>query len=157
MGKEPEKILNDFREQMTSFLGLKLELLKLNACERAAKIIAALTHSFLLVLLGLFVILFLFLSLGFYLGELTGRLSLGFLIASLIYLGVLLIVYYLKKSIRLKITNIVIGCVMEKEEEEGKDRKEDKEEKENSYKDNEQHINTPAETTAGQTRTSDEA
>ena len=65
MEKESEKILTDFKERITSFIGLKFDLLRLNACARAAKISAALAHSILLLALGLFAILFIFFSLGF--------------------------------------------------------------------------------------------
>lgn len=43
MGKEPEKILNEFKERLSSFIGLKIELFKLNAYERVARIIAILS------------------------------------------------------------------------------------------------------------------
>lgn len=123
MGKGPEKILNDFKERIAAYAGLKFDLLKLNACERAAKISAALAHSILLLSLGLFVMLFIFFALGFFLGELTGRLSLGFLIVSLIYLIILIIVYYQKKPIRLAIANLIIGSIFDEEEEETKEEK----------------------------------
>lgn len=60
MEKESEKILTNFRERIISLAGLKFALLKLNACERAAKISAALAHSILVLVLGLFAILFIF-------------------------------------------------------------------------------------------------
>ena len=53
MGKEPEKILNEFKERLSSFIGLKIELFKLNAYERVARIIAILSHSLILMLLCL--------------------------------------------------------------------------------------------------------
>lgn len=121
MGKESEKILNDFKERIISYIGIRFDLLKLNACERAAKVSAALAHSILLLLLGLFVILFIFFAFGFFLGELTGRLSLGFLIVSLIYLIILVVVYYRKKPIRLAITNLIIGSILDEEEEASKE------------------------------------
>lgn len=34
MGKEPEKILNEFKERLSSFIGLKIELFKLNALRK---------------------------------------------------------------------------------------------------------------------------
>ena len=120
MGKESGKILSDFSERIISLIGVKLALLKLNACERAAKISAALAHSILLLILGLFAVLFIFFTLGFFLSELTGRLSLGFLIASLSYLIILFIVYYRKKQIRLTIANLIITSILNEEEEEEK-------------------------------------
>ncbi|WP_251622906.1 hypothetical protein [Odoribacter lunatus] len=121
MRKESEKILNNFKERIFSYVGIKLELLKLNTCERAAKICAALTHSLILFLLGLFLILFMFFALGFFLGEITGRLSVGFLIVTLIYLIILFIVYYRKKYIRLAVANLIIASILDEEEESAKE------------------------------------
>lgn len=118
MEKESEKILTNFRERIISLAGLKFALLKLNACERAAKISAALAHSILVLVLGLFAILFIFFALGFFLSELIGRLSLGFLIVSLIYLIILFIIYYHKKQVRLTIANLIVGSILDEDEEE---------------------------------------
>lgn len=120
MEKESGQILSDFSERIISFVGVKLALLKLNACERAAKISAALAHSILLLILGLFAVLFIFFTLGFFLSELTGRLSLGFLFVSLIYLIILFIVYYRKRQVRLAIANLIIASILNEEEEEEK-------------------------------------
>lgn len=124
MQKESEKILTDFSERIISLAGMKLALLKLNACERAAKISAALAHSILLLILGLFAVLFIFFTLGFFLSELTGRLSLGFLIVSLIYLVILFIVYYRKRQVRLAIANLIISSILDEDEEEEKTKEE---------------------------------
>lgn len=137
MGKEPEQILNEFKERLSSFIGLKLGILRLTVCERAAKISATLSHSFLLLLLGLFAVFFIFMALGFWLSELTGRLSLGFLLVSIIAIIILFISYYMKKQIKLKIANIIVASVMDNEDEEEKDvEKEQKDE----------HKTTPHET-----------
>lgn len=145
MGKESENILTDFKERITSFIGLKIQLLKLNACERAAKISAALAHSILILALGLFAVLFIFFSLGFFLGELTGRLSLGFLIVFLIYLIILLIVHYRKKPIRRAIANLIIGSILDEDDEEEKTKEE--EPKHNTHEEEKQTDHTPGETT----------
>lgn len=117
MEKESEKILSDFRERLASYIGLRFELWKLNTCERAAKISAALAHSAILLALGLFAILFAFFAIGFFFGELTGSFSVGFLIVFFIYLLLMLIVRYRKKSIRLAIANLIVGFVLDEEAE----------------------------------------
>ncbi len=144
MEKESEKILTDFKERITSFIGLKFDLLRLNACARAAKISAALAHSILLLALGLFAILFIFFSLGFFFGELTGRLSLGFLIVSLIYLIILLIFRYRKKPIRRAITNLIIGSILDEDDEEEKTKEEEL--KHSIHEEEKQTDDTPGET-----------
>ena len=68
MEKEAEKIFCELREDISTYLQLKYKLLKLNATERVAKLIAILSQGIILILLFFFTILFLFLALGFYLG-----------------------------------------------------------------------------------------
>lgn len=121
MEKEPEKLFNEFKERISSFVGLKLELLKLNAYERIAKTIAILSHSLILMLLGFFTILFIFIALGFFLGELLSSVSLGFLLVAVIYILLFIIVFYDKKGIQHMIMNIVINAIQEKEEEDEND------------------------------------
>lgn len=140
MGKEPEKILNEFKERLSSFIGLKIELFKLNAYERVARIIAILSHSLILMLLALFAILFLFFTLAFFLGYLLNSTALGFLIVAGIYILLFIITYYSKKSIQIGIMNIVIGAIQEKEEEDKDDGDDTK------TTDNSTSGNTPSET-----------
>lgn len=118
MGKESGRIVTDFKERIISLAGLKLALLKLSVCERAARISAALAHSILLLVLGLFAVQFVFFTLGFFLGELTGRLSWGFLTVSCVCLVILLIVYCRKKRIRLALANLIVGSILNEDEEE---------------------------------------
>lgn len=128
MEKEPEKLLNDFKERIFNFIGLKLELLKLNAYERVAKIIAILSHSLILLLLAFFTILFIFIALGFFLGGLLNSVALGFLIVAVIYVILLILAFYEKKGIQDAIMNIVIEAIQEKEDEDNDDDDGDKKE-----------------------------
>lgn len=78
MEKEAEKIFCELREDISTYLQLKYKLLKLNATERVAKLIAILSQGIILILLFFFTILFLFLALGFFLGDCLGSTALGF-------------------------------------------------------------------------------
>ena len=118
MRQEPEEILNQFKERLLSYIGVKVELFKLDAYERIAKIIAILSHSLILMLLSLFLILFLFFTLAFFLGELFNRTYIGFFIVACIYLLLFIIAYRMKKRIQTGIMNMIIGAIQEKEEEE---------------------------------------
>ena len=117
MRQEPEEILNQFKERLLSYIGVKVELFKLDAYERIAKIIAILSHSLILMLLSLFLILFLFFTLAFFLGELFNRTYIGFFIVACIYLLLFIIAYRMKKWIQTGIMNMIIGAIQEKEEE----------------------------------------
>ena len=68
MEKDPDKIIQELREDVSAFVELKLELLKLNTYERTGKVIAVLSYGLVLLFLAFFAILFIFLALGFFLG-----------------------------------------------------------------------------------------
>ncbi|MFR7810159.1 MAG: hypothetical protein ACLU4N_13330 [Butyricimonas faecihominis] len=73
-----EKTFAELKEDISTYVELRLELLKLNTYERVAKTMAVFSYGIVLVLLAFFAILFLFLALGFFLGELLGSMALGF-------------------------------------------------------------------------------
>ena len=64
------KIFTELKEDISTYARLKLRLLKLMAIERTAIVLAVLSHSLILLLLSFFTVLFLFVALGCYLGEL---------------------------------------------------------------------------------------
>lgn len=110
MEQDAEKIFTDLKDDISTYAGLKLRLLKLMAIERAAGIMAALSHGLILMLFGFFTILFLFIALGFYLGELLDSVALGFLIICGIYLILSLCFIWAKGNIRVKLTNVIIDA-----------------------------------------------
>ncbi|MDR1756157.1 MAG: phage holin family protein [Culturomica sp.] len=117
MGKEPGELLEELKNRILDYTGMRIELLKLNAYERIAKLIAILSQSLVLMILMVFGILFAFLTLAFFLGELWHRTSLGFLAVFGIYLLLAVIMLVMKKSIRTHVMNTVIKTIFEKEEE----------------------------------------
>lgn len=110
MEQDAEKIFTDLKDDISTYAGLKLRLLKLMAIERAAGIMAALSHGLILMLFGFFTILFLFIALGFYLGELLNSVALGFLIIGGIYFLLSLCFIWAKGNIRVKLTNVIIDA-----------------------------------------------
>ena len=87
------KIFTELKEDISTYARLKLRLLKLMAIERTAIVLAVLSHSLILLLLSFFTVLFLFVALGCYLGELLDSPALGFLIVGGFYLLFTLIVW----------------------------------------------------------------
>lgn len=106
-----EKIFTELKDAVSVYAGLKVRLLKLMAIERAARFLAALSHSLILMLLAFFTILFLFIALGFFLGELLESIALGFLIVGGIYLFCSWCFFMARKGIRLQLTNLFISVI----------------------------------------------
>ena len=76
--KDSEKVFQNLKEDISAYINLKLELLKLNTYEKSGKIIGLLSYGLILFFLVVFVILFIFLSLGFFLGDLFDNAAIGF-------------------------------------------------------------------------------
>lgn len=124
MEKDPEKIFHELKEDVSTFVELKLELLKLSAYERGGKIISTLSYDLLLLFLAFFAILFLFVALGFYLGDLLRSYGAGFAVVVILYLLMIGIGMKYKERIKLKIMNVIISVFMAKDDKD--DKKDDK-------------------------------
>ncbi|MDL2252402.1 phage holin family protein [Odoribacter sp. OttesenSCG-928-J03] len=115
---DTEQILSELKERLSEYIRLKTEWLKLTTYEKTAKIIAVLAHSLVMIILGFFSLLFVFISIGFYIGEITGSAALGFLTVFALCLIVLLIIAACRKSIQSKITNSMIKSFREQDDNE---------------------------------------
>jgi uncharacterized membrane protein YdjX (TVP38/TMEM64 family) len=76
----------------------RILLLKLQASEKIARLVALLFTVFLLALLGFFVVLFLSMMAGFYLAAVTGSFFAGFGIIAGFYLVLFLVLYFNRQS-----------------------------------------------------------
>lgn len=111
MENDAEKIFTDLKEDISTYAGLKLRLLKLMAVERAANILSVLSHGLIIMLFIFFTILFIFIALGFFLGDLLGNIALGFLIVGGIYFLLTIVFVMAKKGIRTHLVNIIIDAL----------------------------------------------
>lgn len=116
MEKDSGKIFHELKEDVSAYVELKLELLKLSTYERTGKIISILSYDLILLFLAFFAILFLFLALGLFLGDLFGSQGIGFGIVSILYILLIAIIVANKEKISLKITNIIIAALTANDE-----------------------------------------
>ncbi len=119
--KDSEKIFQNLKEDISAYINLKLELLKLNTYEKSGKIISLLSYGLILFFLVVFVILFIFLSLGFFLGDLLDNAAIGFGIISLLYLVLIGITVKKAQWIQTKVLNKVIATLITNEEQPNKE------------------------------------
>lgn len=112
MEKDSGKIFRELKEDVSAYVELKLELLKLNAYERTGKLISILSYDMIILFLVFFAILFIFLALGLFLGDLFGSLGAGFGVVALLYLLLIGIITANKERIGMKITNIIIAALV---------------------------------------------
>lgn len=111
MEKNSEKIFHELKDDVSAYVELKLELLKLNTYERTGKVIAVLSYGLILLFLAFFAILFIFLALGFFLGDVFGSVGVGFAIVAILYILLIGIIIMNKNRISMKVLNEVIGAL----------------------------------------------
>lgn len=116
MEKDVEKVFRELKADVATYVELRFELLKLDVIERIAKIIAILSHGLILVLLAFFATLFLFLGLGFFLGDLLGSTYLGFVIVAALYVLLFFILLGCGRRIRNNVSNLIIAAIMAKDD-----------------------------------------
>lgn len=114
--KDSGKIFQNLKNDISAYINFKLELLKLNTYEKTGEIIGLLSYGLILFFLIVFVILFLFLSLGFFLGDLFDNTAIGFGIIAFLYLLFIRISIKNANWIQAKILNAVIAVLMANEE-----------------------------------------
>ena len=108
MEKDAGEIFRELKKDLSAYVELKLELLKLNTYERTGKVIAVLSYGVILLFLAFFAILFIFLALGFFLGDLFGS---GFGVVAVLYLLLIGIIVMNKDRISNKVLNVVISAL----------------------------------------------
>ncbi len=112
MEKDSGKIFRELKEDISAYVESKLELLKLNAYERTGKVLAVLSYGLILLFMAFFAILFIFLALGFLLGDWLNSFGLGFGIVAILYLLLIGITIMNRERINVKILNEVIAALM---------------------------------------------
>lgn len=108
---DSEKVFQNLKQDVSAYMELKLELLKLNTYERTGKVIGLLSYGLILLFLAFFAVLFIFLALGFFLGEILDVPGSGFAIVALLYVAIIWIITKNEAKIRTKILNLVIAAL----------------------------------------------
>jgi len=111
MGKDAEQIFRKLKEDLSAYVELKVELLKLTAYERTGKLVSVLSYGLILLFLAFFAILFIFLTLGFFLGDILDNVAGGFAIVALLYMILFAIIIFNKNKISEAIVNEIISVL----------------------------------------------
>ncbi len=111
MGKDAEQICRKLTVDLSAYVELKVELLKLTAYERTGKLVSVLSYGLILLFLAFFAILFIFLALGFFLGDILDNVAGGFAIVALLYMILFAIIIFNKNKISEAIVNEIISVL----------------------------------------------
>ncbi len=99
------------------YINNQIELKKLTAVQGAVKAIGGVVSCLILVVVGIFFLVFLSISAGLYLGEVLSSMYLGFLTVALFYLVIAIILALISKSyIQNPIVNMLIRKIFRKGE-----------------------------------------
>ena len=109
--KDSEKIFQELKKDLKTYAELKFELLKLNTYERTGKVLSVLSYGIIVLFLAFFTILFIFLALGFWLGEYFDSIAAGFIGVVALYLILIGIVFMNREKIRTAILNEIIAAL----------------------------------------------
>lgn len=121
MKKNAESVFRELKDDILTYVELKLELLKLNTYERGGKVIAVFSYGLLLSVLVIITSLFALLALGFLLSTWLNSMSAGFGIVAAIYLLQIGVVILNKRWICRKVIDVIISALNSNDEQEVKD------------------------------------
>ena len=118
--KKVSTLFEEMRDDISKYISSSLELGKLEVYEKLSLGSSAITYALILGGLSLFVLLFLFVTVALYLGDLLQNLWAGFGIVTAFALLVLLIMLLVGKPFKKKMTNKVVHFLMENDESDNK-------------------------------------
>jgi len=109
MDSQIKDLFNNLADSVRSYADTQIQLIKLSAAEKLAVFVSGFVSGFLLLVFGLFFLLFVGCAAGFYIGREMGSNATGFLIVAGFYIFLFLLILIFRKAIILKpITNLVI-------------------------------------------------
>lgn len=117
MEKDLGQVFHEMKEDLSAYAEIKFNFYKLTVYEKAGKLVSSLSYVLLLVILGFMATFFLFLALGFLLGDWLNSTSGGIAIVGGIYLIAIGIVVMNRKKFLEAMINNVIDVLDEEEDE----------------------------------------
>ena len=116
MSDEPS-FFAELKQIITDYAEARLQLCKIGAYEKIAKVSAVLFSSLFIAMVGFFFLLFLGISAGFFFGDIMNSNTLGFLtVAGVYFILFAIIIIFRKKLLENYIIDKVIQKLFEKEE-----------------------------------------
>ena len=109
MEEQKPGFFEETQELVEDYVGNRLQLLKLQTAEKSARLVSLLLTVVVMAFLCFFILLFLSITAGYFLAQVTGSLFTGFGIVAVFYVILLVAVLYLRKRFLDKyISNTVV-------------------------------------------------
>ena len=119
--KKVSTLFEDMRDDVTNYIHSTLELAKLEAFEKASIGFSSVVYCLIIGGITLFALLFIFLTIGFFLGKMLENNVLGFAIVAGFTILFALVMLLLKKMLKTSLSNRVVRFLMDHEEREEKE------------------------------------
>jgi polyferredoxin len=114
MEEQKPGFFEETQELVEDYVGNRIQLLKLQAAEKSARLVSLLLTVLVMALLCFFILLFLSMTAGYFLAQKTGSLFTGFGIVAIFYVLLLGVVLYLRKRFLDKyIANTVVRILFD--------------------------------------------
>ena len=118
MEKNFNTLFADIKKDLTAYITLKLEILKLDVYEKSSMFSSLLLYGLILLLVVFFAFLFLFVALGVYLGQLLNNYGTGMILIAVLYLIVLSVLLWRRKKIQNWLVNVFVEQIIQEDDNE---------------------------------------
>ena len=109
-------LFTDIKKDLTNYITVKLEILKLDVYEKSSVYSSLLLYGLILVFVVFFAFLFLFLALGLYIGQLLDSFGAGMASIAVLYLTVLGILLRKRKKIQNRLVNLFVEQITQNDD-----------------------------------------
>ena len=114
--KEEANYFQETKLKLNQYINKRILLMRLQVADKVSRIASAVITAIILIIIGLFILIFASLTAGYWLTELTGSAIMGFGIVALFYLVVFLFVmFFLRKIVRNFFVDKFIKLIYEKD------------------------------------------
>ena len=113
---ETNPFFSDAKKELEDYLQNRALLLKMQAADKSAKLVARLTVVILLGLLAFCVLFFLSIMAGYFFARLTGSIEWGFAIVAGVYFLLFFIFFLMRKRITQSITDTIVQILFKNDE-----------------------------------------
>ncbi|MDR3061712.1 MAG: phage holin family protein [Dysgonamonadaceae bacterium] len=119
MEKDFASLFQEIKKELTGYFNAKLKLYRLELFEKTSITVSALFFGLAVLLVVFFSVFFIFLAIGFWLGELLDSIAAGMGLVALMYLILLVILLVNKQKIWDKIVDLFLGKLIKEEDNDG--------------------------------------
>ena len=111
--KKVSTLFEEMKDDLSDYISNRFKLLKLQTYAKTSKTSGLLGYGIIIISIIMFALSMVLTTLAIYLGEILGRMSFGFAIVSLLTILILVVIILTRKSIRNRLTNIIVSFLMD--------------------------------------------